>query len=77
MAQISVSCSNSCGILLDRQTAQVEDLFEACDYAMAMARSLVATASLEDWRSCLLDVRDDLGVEILVMPFSSVLGKPH
>jgi hypothetical protein len=47
MAQISVSWSNSRGILLDRQTAQVEDLLEACDYATAIARSLIATASLK------------------------------
>jgi len=77
MAQISLSCSNSRGMLLDQQTIQVEDLLEACDYATAMARSLLASASLEDWRRCRLDVCDDLGVEIFVMPFSSILGKPH
>ena len=77
MAQISVCCSNSRGILLDRQTAQVEDLLEACDYATAMARSLIATVSLEDWRCCRLDVCDDLGAEIFVLPFSSLLGKLH
>ncbi len=77
MTQISVSFSNSRGILVDLQTAQVEDLLEACDYATAMARSLIATASLEDWRRWRLDVRDDLGMEIFVMPFSSILGKSH
>jgi hypothetical protein len=77
MTQISIFCSNSRGTLVDRQTAQVEDLLEACDYATAMARSLIATASLEDWRRCQLDVCDDLGVEIFVVPFSSILGKPH
>ncbi len=56
MAQISVSCSNSRGILVDRQTTQVEDLLAACDYATATARSLIATASLKDWRCCRLDV---------------------
>jgi hypothetical protein len=54
MAQISVSWSNSGGILLDRQTGQVEDLLEACDYATAIERSLIATASLQDWRCCWL-----------------------
>jgi hypothetical protein len=77
MAQISVPYANSQGILLDRQTAQVEDLLEVCDCAAAVARSLVARASLEDWRCCRLDVRGDLGTEIFVMPFSSILGKPH
>lgn len=77
MAQISVFRSNSRGFLVDRQTAQVEDLLEACDYATAMARSLIATASLEDWRSCRLNVCDDLGEEVFVLPFSSILGKAH
>ncbi len=43
MAQISISCSDSRGTLVDRQTTQVEDLLEACDYATAMAHSLIAT----------------------------------
>jgi hypothetical protein len=77
MAQISVSCSNSRGILLYRQTIRFDDLLEACDYATAMARLLIATASLEDWCRCRLNVCDDLGAGIFVMPFSSILDKPH
>ena len=33
MTQISISYSNSRGTLVDRQTTQVEELLEACDYA--------------------------------------------
>jgi len=39
MAQISVSCSNSRGILVDRQTTQVEDLLAACDYCRYVAKA--------------------------------------
>lgn len=77
MAQISFSCSNSTGSLLDRKLAQVDDLLEACEYATGIARSLIGTVSLEDWRRCRLHVCDDLGEEIFVMPLSSMLGKPH
>ena len=31
----------------------------------------------EDWRNWALHASDELGQEILVMPFSSVLGWPH
>jgi Domain of unknown function (DUF6894) len=77
MAQISIACSNSRGILLDRKEVQVDDLLEAYDCATTIARSLIATASIDDWRRCRLDVCDDLGLEIFVMPFSSILGKPN
>ncbi len=70
-------CSNSYGRLLDRRIAEVDDLFDARDYAVAVARSLIAGPDLQDWRNCRLRVWDDLGDEVLVMPLSSILGKPH
>ncbi len=77
MAQVYFHCSNSHGRLLDRRIAEVDDLFEARDYAVAVARSLIARPDLLDWRNCRLLVWDDLGEEIFEMPFSSVVGKPH
>jgi hypothetical protein len=35
MAQVYFNCSNSNGRLLDRRIAEVDDLFEARDYAVA------------------------------------------
>ncbi len=77
MAQVSFYCANSHGSLLDRRVAEVEDLYEAHECATGVARSLIGTTNLQDWRSCRLYVTDDLGDEIFVMPFSSVLGKPN
>jgi Domain of unknown function (DUF6894) len=77
MAQVHFHCSDSVGRLLDRRIADVDDLLEAHDYAEAVARSLIASADLQDWRTCRLRVWDELGEEVLVMPFSSIVGKPH
>ncbi len=77
MTQVCVCCSTVHGGLLDRRIADVDDLIEARDYAMRVARSLIAIPNSRDWRNCCLSVTDDLGDEIFVIPFSSILGKPH
>ncbi len=76
MAQVSFYCSNSHGLLLDQRVADVADLFEAREYATALVGSMMATGGLHDWRNCRLHVRDDVGKEIFVMPFWSILGRP-
>jgi hypothetical protein len=35
------------------------------------------TPSVEDWRSWILHVTDELGDELFYVPFVSVLGKLH
>jgi hypothetical protein len=77
MAQVYLHCSNSDGRLVDRRVAEVDDLFDARDHAEAVARSLIATPDLQDWRNFRLRVWDDLGEEVFVMPFSLIIGKPH
>jgi hypothetical protein len=77
MAQLHFHCSDSLGRLLNRRRAEVTDLFEAHDYAKAVARSLIASPDLKDWRTCRLRVWDDCGEELFEMPFSSLVGKPH
>jgi hypothetical protein len=57
--------------------AEVDDIIEARDYATRVARSLIAIPNSRDWRNYSLSVTDDLGDEILVIPFSSILGNPH
>ncbi len=42
-----------------------------------VVRSLIMTPGPHDWRGWVLHVSDDLGDEILSVPFASVLGKPH
>jgi hypothetical protein len=77
MTQIYFHCSNPRGVLLDRRSTAVDDLAEARDQAACVVHSLTMTHSVEDWRSWILHVSDDLGDELFVVPFALVLGKPH
>jgi hypothetical protein len=77
MAQLYFHCSNSHNVLVDRTGAAVGDLAEARDHAARVVRSFVMARGTEDWRDWVLHVSDDLDDEIFVVPFASVLGKPH
>jgi hypothetical protein len=77
MAQVHMYCSHSNGRLLDRRVAEVDDLFDAHEQAEAVARSLIASPDLQDWRNFRVRVWDELGEEVFMMPFSSIIGKPH
>jgi len=77
MAQVYFHCSNTQGIMIDSRGTSVTDIIEAREEASGMVRSLVAAPNLEDWRSWVLHVSDEDGEEIFVLPFASVLGKPH
>ncbi len=77
MAQAVFRCSNAQGHVIDGRVATVDDLIEAREYATLVARSLIANPTLRDWRSCYMSVSDDLGEEIFVMPFSSIIGRLH
>ena len=77
MAKVYFHCSNARGVLRDRCGTSVSDLIEACEKATSKMRSLIAAASLEDWRDWALHVSDEVGNEIFVLPFAFVLGKPH
>ncbi len=77
MAQAVFRCSNSQGHIIDGRVATVDDLIEAREYATLVASSLIASPTLRDWRSCYMSVSDDLGEEIFVMPFSSIIGRLH
>jgi hypothetical protein len=77
MTQVCVRCSTARGGLLDQRIANVDNLIEARDYATRVARSLVAIPNSRDWRKCCLSVIDDLGEELFVIPFASIIGKSH
>ena len=77
MAQVYFHCSSTRGATLDQCEADVDDLTEAREYARAIVQSLIAMPGAEDWRSWALHVSDEFGQEILVMPFSSMLGWLH
>jgi hypothetical protein len=77
MAQLYFHYSNPEGVFSDRSGGAVGNLIEVHDHAARMMRSLIALPSTEDWRSWVLHVSDDLGEDIFVIPFASMLGKPH
>jgi uncharacterized protein DUF6894 len=77
MTQIYFHCSTAEGVLIDRSGAALADIAEARDYAALVVQSLIMAPSLEDWRNWVLHVSDDCGDEILIVPFASMLGKPH
>ena len=62
MTQVYFRCSNPKEVLVDRCGAVVDDL------AACVVRSLTMARSLEDWRSWILHVSDDLGDELFVAP---------
>ena len=77
MTQIYFQCSNNGRLLPECRVVAVADLAEARDHATRIMKSLTMLPGPEDLRSWLLHVCDDLGVELFVMPFTFVLGKPH
>lgn len=77
MAAVYFHYSNADGMLMDRCAAAATDLAEACEFADAVVRSLITVPGPEDWRDWALHACDDLGEEIFVLPFTSLLGKPH
>lgn len=77
MTQVYFHCTNPRGVMLDRHGAAIGDLAEVRDEADRVMRSLIMSEIPEDWRDWVLHVSDDLGDEIFVMPFASVVGKLH
>jgi hypothetical protein len=77
MARLYFHCCNSEGVRIDQRGAAVGNLADARDHAARVVQSLINAQGPEDWRDWTLHVSDDLDDEIFVLPFSSVLGKPH
>jgi hypothetical protein len=77
MVQVFFHCSSTDGLLIDRHGAAVSNLTEARDHATQIMRSMIMAPGSEDWRDWVLHISDDDGEEILELPFTSMLGKPH
>jgi uncharacterized protein DUF6894 len=77
MAQVYFHCSHDELLLVDCCGAEVEGLTDARDRAAMVVRSLIAAPGPEDWRSWILHVSDDLGDEVLTVPFDSLVGRLH
>ena len=77
MTEVYFHCSNADQLLVDSRGATVRDLSEACAHALRLVHSMMTAPNTEDWRGWELQVTDDLGEEIFVIPFASALGKLH
>jgi uncharacterized protein DUF6894 len=71
-------CAGPGEILIDRSGAEVLDLIEARDRALALARILVegayGTRDFSDWHVYVSDEDDE---EMLLIPFSAVMPTIH
>ena len=77
MATLYFHCAGTQEVLLDRRGSEVEDIFDARARAFQIISTFVASTGPEDWRDWNVHVRNDEGDELLLVPFTSVLGKPH
>ena len=77
MAQVHFHCSHDELLLADLCETEVDGLTDAREQAAMVVRTLVAAPGPEDWRDWILHVSDDLGDEVLALPFSSVMGRLH
>jgi hypothetical protein len=77
MAQVYFRCLSPSGELVNHSVAVVNDLPELREYAARLVRTLISRPDLEDWRQWALHVSDDLGQDLLRLPFSAFLGRPH
>jgi hypothetical protein len=77
MTRVYFHYSNSDGVCVDQRGKALGNLTEVRDHAARVVTSLIAGKGPEDWRDWTLHVSDDLNDEILVVPFSSMLGKLH
>lgn len=76
MTEVYFHCSDAEHLFIGRRSATM-DISEACEHAESLVRSLLMTPNAEDWRNWAVHVTDELGEEIFVLPFASVLGKLH
>jgi hypothetical protein len=77
MAQMYFHRVSSEGVMLDRRGSQVDDLSEACEHAVQLVQKYISTPGPQDWRSWTLTASDGDGQEVFVMPFVTLLSKPH
>lgn len=77
MAQLYFHCSSARRALIDPVGLDFPDLGDACSHATSVVQSFIASPSLEDRRTWILHVYDDLGDEVFLVPFAPALGKPN
>ena len=77
MTHVYFHCTSAERVLLDPSGIDVEDLVEAHERAVQAVRQFISSIGPNDWRAWTLHVSDEDGEDIFLMPFSTVLGRPH
>jgi hypothetical protein len=78
MFHLYFHCAGSGGIHLDHRGIDIVSLAEARDYAIAVARSVMASAyGVDDFSDWLIYVADEEDEEVLLVPFASALPTLH
>jgi hypothetical protein len=77
MAEVFFRCSSADRMLPNLCTAEIDDLTDARDTAAMAVRMLLALPGADDWRDWVMHVIDDLGEEIVTLPFTSIMGRVH
>ena len=77
MTHVYFHCTSAERVLLDPSGIDVEDLVEAHERAVQAVRQFISSTGPNDWRAWTLHVSDEDGEDIFLMPFSTVLGRPH
>jgi hypothetical protein len=78
MTHLFFHCTGPDEILLDRRGAEVVDLEEAREYALALARYIVeSTWGEQDFSQWLIYVSDEEDDEMLTVPFTAALPTLH
>jgi hypothetical protein len=77
MATLYFHCVGTREALVDRSGSEMEDLGDARARAVQVIEAILRTMGPEDWREWTVHVNDAEGEELLIVPFTSVIGKPH
>jgi hypothetical protein len=77
MATLYFHCVGKEEALIDRSGSDVDDLYDARARAFQVIQSFLRSEGPQDWREWTVHVSDDEGEELLLVPFTSVLGRLH
>jgi len=77
MATLFFHCVGKQEARIDRSGSEVDDLYDARARAFQVIQSFVKSEGPQDWRDWTVHVSDDEGEELLLVPFTWVLGRPH
>jgi hypothetical protein len=75
MAHVYFHCSGTHGAHPLRCEVEIEHPSEVKEYAAQVVGALIGMNCTEDWRDWVLHALDHRGEELLVLPFTQMLGR--